>query len=86
MSISDLNVRSPERGFDTYTLSSPFLEIELERKPPMAFIVAFYTLAVVVSVGVLYLFAVTLPSLIGFETTVLAGIGMLVLASYDTGG
>jgi len=63
----------------TYTLSSPLLELEFEGRPPTWLIVVFYVVNIAVALGLLYGYAVFLPSLIGFETTILAGIGTIAL-------
>ena len=73
------DTRVCQNMFDTYTLSAPFLELEFDAKPANWFIAVFYIVAIALLLVFLYAYAVVLPAFIGFETTVLVGIGLVAL-------
>ena len=64
-----------------YKLTSPFLTITFDDRPDYfrAVFVAWMVFWSTVSVGVLYLYAVVFPSVVGFETALLAGVGVIAL-------
>lgn len=63
----------------SYTLETPILQVEYRNKPTWKQIVAVYTVGIVLTVALLVAYAVYLPQYIGFETTVLVGIGLTVM-------
>lgn len=67
----------------TYSLNSPFIELEWERKPENwgVMVVSWFLFWVVIIIGILYLYSVVFPSEVGFKTALLVGIGLLVLGN-----
>lgn len=64
-----------------YELSSPVVSFTFDSRPPhfRKIIVAWIAFWLAVSVAWVYAIAVVVPDIIGFQTTVLAGIALLLL-------
>lgn len=69
-------------GDKKHSLYSPFLDITFEGRPKNwpALVALWFVLWTSVYIVLVHLYAFVLPALWGFETTVLVGIGTLVLA------
>lgn len=69
----------------TYTLESPFLDLEWSGRPDhwRKMFAAWMILGMILLVGLLYLYAVVFAAWVGFETALLVGIGLLVLSNND---
>ena len=79
MTDTEQPVVQAQGSFDEYTLAGPFVELTFEGRPSNWFVAAFYITMVALLLAAIYAYAVILPSLVGFETAVLIGIGLIVL-------
>lgn len=66
----------------SYSLNSPFVNLTFDSRPRYWRIIAavWQVVWLAISAGLLYLYAVVFPGMVGFETAVLVGIGLLVLS------
>lgn len=64
------------------TLSNPFLEITFPSKPQhwKKIVVLWFLVSVISTFAFLYGYAVVLPKVIGFEQTILVGIGLIMVS------
>lgn len=60
-----------------YTLSNPLVELTFDHRPSTWLIVSFFVASTVFFIGLLYLYAVVFPNIVGFETAVLVGIATI---------
>lgn len=61
----------------SYDINAGVLSVELPTRPAWWEVVLTLLLGLVLTLGVLYLYAVLLPNVVGFETAVLIGLGWL---------
>jgi hypothetical protein len=64
-----------------YNLNSPWLSITFDGRPRYwkALSVAFFAVTLAVTATLVYLYAMVLPQYIGFERTLLAGVGLIAV-------
>jgi len=64
---------------EEYTLWTPLLQLTFNERPSAVTVVLFFVVGLVLTLGALYAYAVLLPDVIGFETTVLVGLGIIAM-------
>lgn len=62
-----------------YTVSNPIVELTYDHRPSMWFIGAFFALSAIAAGIALWFYVFFLPGVVGFKTTVLIGLFLMIL-------
>jgi Sec-independent protein secretion pathway component TatC len=70
-----------------YTLSSPFMDLEFAGKPKhwRLLVASWFLFWIGTIIGLLYGYVIVFPAVTSFETALLLGVGLLVLAQSGDG-
>ena len=73
------SVYTKETYDETYSIPLPFVELEFNNRPSVWVVVLWLLVGIVVSLGFLYAAAFLLPSIVGFEASVLLLLAVILL-------